>query len=90
MTASPRLLSDAEARALTELARGGKPAEVAARLGVTRHTLHWTINQARRKAGATSTVHLLALAIAAGDIDPDCADGTAIPPRPRPPRNHRP
>lgn len=35
------------------------------------------MRKARRRMGATSTLHLLALGITAGDIDPDCADGTA-------------
>lgn len=72
-----RLLKRAEARVLTEIARGSTPAQAATRLNLTRNTVHWNINQARRRAGATSTVHLLALAIANGDIAPDCANGTA-------------
>jgi DNA-binding CsgD family transcriptional regulator len=81
MTAAPapRHITRAQARTLTEVARGGSYADVAARLGRTESTVLNTLRDARRRAGATSTVHLLALAIGWGDIDPDCADGTAVP-----------
>lgn len=74
----PGRITRAQARVLTEIARGGSHAEVAARLGLDESTVASHLDDARRRIGATTTVHLLALAITAGDIDPDCADGTAV------------
>lgn len=78
MTPAPRRITRAQARILTEVARGGSYADVAARLGRTENTVLNTVHDARVRIGATTTVHLLALAIGCGDIDPDCADGTAV------------
>jgi DNA-binding CsgD family transcriptional regulator len=72
-------ITKGQARILTEYARGGSCADVAARLGLALSTVKNHLHLAGRRLGATSTVHLLALAITAGDIDPDCADGTAVP-----------
>lgn len=75
---TPGRISEAEARILTEIARGGSHAEVAARLHLSHDRVRNAMCDARRRVGATTTVHLLALAITAGDVDPDCADGTAV------------
>jgi DNA-binding CsgD family transcriptional regulator len=74
--ARPGHLTGTEARYLTEVARGGSNADVAARMVVTEQAVKSALARARHRLGATSTVHLLALAITAGDVDPDCADGT--------------
>lgn len=81
MTAAPPPghLTPAEARILTGVACGGSYADVAARLNLSEDRIRNAMHNARRRMGATTSVHLLALAITAGDIDPDCADGTAVP-----------
>lgn len=71
-------ITQAQARILTEIARGGSYADVANRLRLAESTILNTMRDARARVGATTSVHLLALAITAGDIDPDCADGTAV------------
>jgi DNA-binding CsgD family transcriptional regulator len=72
-------LSPAEARVVAEYARGGTSADVAARLFLEPTTVRTHTKTARRRLRATSNVHLLALAIAAGDIPADVATGTAAP-----------
>lgn len=81
MTAAPPPghLTPSEARILTETARGGSHAEIAARLYLSEDRVRNGLCNARRRMGATTTVHLLALAITTGQVDPDCADGTAVP-----------
>jgi DNA-binding CsgD family transcriptional regulator len=74
-----RRVTTAQARILAEIARGGSHADVAARLHLTETTVAHTMADARKRVGATSSVHLLALAIAAGDIPADVATGTAAP-----------
>lgn len=74
----PGRLTPRERAVLTQLARGGSQAEVAARLNLTPSGVKNHIYRASRRLGATTTVHLLALAITAGDIDPDCATGTEV------------
>lgn len=61
-------ITRAQARVLAETARGGSSAQVAARLFLTQATVLNTLKDARRRVGATNTVQLLLLAIAAGDI----------------------
>lgn len=73
-----RRVTPAQARVLAEVARGGSHADVAARLHLTESTVTHTMCNARVRVGATSSVHLLALAIAAGDIPADVAAGTAV------------
>lgn len=73
-----RRVTIAQARILTEVARGGSHADVAARLHLTETTVAHTMADARKRVGATSSVHLLAIAIAAGDIPADVAKGTAV------------
>lgn len=73
-------ITPAQARILTAYAQGGTYTQIAARLNLTYWTVINTLNNARRRTGATTNVHLLALAIHAGDIDPDCAHGTAVHP----------
>jgi DNA-binding CsgD family transcriptional regulator len=64
---------------VAEYARGGTSADVAARLFLEPTTVRTHTKTARRRLRATSNVHLLALAIAAGDIPADVATGTAAP-----------
>lgn len=64
----PGHISPAEARVLAEYARGGQLPEVAARLYLARSTCAHALKTARARVGATSNVHLLALAVAAGDV----------------------
>jgi DNA-binding CsgD family transcriptional regulator len=71
-------LTTREAEILTAIARGDSYEQAAADLGIGHRTAVNHMTKARRRTGAVSTVHLLALAITAGDVDPDCADGTAV------------
>lgn len=71
-------LTKREQQVLTLLARGVTYEGTAAVLGMTHRTAVNHMIKARKRVGATTTVHLLALAITAGDIDPDCADGTGV------------
>lgn len=64
----PGHISTAEARVLAEYARGGQLPDVAARLYLTQSTCAGHLRMARGRVGATSNVHLLALAITAGDV----------------------
>lgn len=64
----PGHISPAEARVLAEYARGGELSDVAARLHLARSTCAHALKTARGRVGATSNVHLLALAVAAGDV----------------------
>jgi DNA-binding CsgD family transcriptional regulator len=57
-------LSPAETRVVAEIARGGDYAAIAARLHLSIHTIKTTRRRAIRHMGATSTAHLVALAIA--------------------------
>jgi DNA-binding CsgD family transcriptional regulator len=52
--------------------------DTAAALGITHRTAVNHTTKARARVGAATLTHLLALAITAGDIDPDCADGTGV------------
>lgn len=61
-------LTPAEARVLTEYARGGTQADVAGRLFLAHSSIRTHMKTARRRLHATSNVHLLALAITAGDV----------------------
>lgn len=74
MTTAP-FLSPAERRVVAEIARGGDYAAVAARLHLSVHTIKTTRRRALRHMGATSTAHLVALAIAHRLIPA----GTALP-----------
>jgi DNA-binding CsgD family transcriptional regulator len=73
-----RRVTRAQARILAEVARGGTHADVARRLNLTETTVAHTMADARKRVGATTTVHLLALAIAAGDIPAAVGKGTAV------------
>lgn len=76
--ALPGRLTAGEHRVLTEAARGGTLDEVAARLYLAHATVKTSLRRATRRMGATNTTHLLALAIATGQITPDVAAGTAV------------
>lgn len=57
-------LSPAEVRVVAEIARGGDYAAIAARLYLSVHTVKTTRRRAMLHIGATTTPHLIALAIA--------------------------
>lgn len=57
-------LSPAETRVVAEIARGGDYAAIAARLYLSIETVKSTRARAMRHLGATTTPHLIALAIA--------------------------
>lgn len=71
-------LTAREAQIVTLLAQGVPQAKAAESLGITYGTVHNHIAKARHRTGAVTLTHLLALSIAAGDVDPDCADGTGV------------
>lgn len=71
-------LTKREQQVLTLLVQGHTYADTATTLGMTHRTAINHMIKARKRVGARHTIHLIALAITAGDIDPDCADGTAV------------
>lgn len=73
MTTAAPFLSPAEQRVVAEIARGGDYHAVAARLFLSVHTIKTTRRRAMRHIGATSTAHLIALAIGHGLIPADTA-----------------
>jgi len=71
-------LTAREQQVLTLLARGTSYPDTAATLGITHRTAVNHMTKARARCDAKTLTHLLALAITAGDVDPDCADGTGV------------
>jgi len=68
-------LTPAQKRVVAEFARGGNREDVAARLRLSIHTVKAHLRKASKRMGATSTAHLVALAIAHRLIPA----GTALP-----------
>jgi DNA-binding CsgD family transcriptional regulator len=68
-------LTPAEKRVVAEIARGGGYQDIAVRLGLAVETIKTTRGRAMRHIGATTTPHLVALAIAHRLIPA----GTALP-----------
>jgi len=60
------LLSNRQRLALAMAANGLTDINIAARMGIARHTVRLTLMAARRKLGARNTTHAVALAIACG------------------------
>lgn len=73
MPAPRSVLTPAELRTVTAMARGGTRAQAGRRLHITEGTVAKQLQHARAKAGATSTVHLVAISIARGWIPADAA-----------------
>lgn len=67
------VLSPAELRTVTAMARGGTRAQAGRRLHITEGTVAKQLQHARAKTGASSTVHLVAISIARGWIPVDVA-----------------
>jgi DNA-binding CsgD family transcriptional regulator len=74
----PNTLTAIETTALDLVARGHDYTSAATEMGRSRAAVCHAMDRARARMGATSTPHLLALAITAGYIDPDTAHGTAV------------
>ena len=64
-------LSLRERVVLTAIARGDSTDEVAGALGISPHTVRTYVKSSRRKLGARTRAHAVAIALAAGLIDPD-------------------
>lgn len=75
----PDQLTAREAEVINCLARGATHHQAAADLGISHKTINNHLEKARQRMGAQTTLHLLALAIHHGQIDPDCAEGTTQP-----------
>lgn len=74
----PGRITPAQTRVLTAIAQGGTQATVAGHLHLAESTVRNILLDARKRVGATTTTHLLALVIAEGDLPRDVADGTAV------------
>lgn len=74
-TALSGLFTPMERRVLIALARGGDLSVIAARVGRSRDTVKTHLARMKKRTGATSTTHLLGLAIAYGHVPVDVALG---------------
>ena len=65
-----RRLSDRELTVLAELARGSATEEIAETMVLSPHTVRSHVKAAMRKLDARTRAHAVAIALAAGAIDP--------------------
>lgn len=64
---------------ITEIARGADERDAAARTGIPRGTAKKILKRARRRLGAVSTAHLVAVAIRRGLLPVDVAKDSEVP-----------
>ena len=67
---SPVALTARETEVVGLVIKGLSEPEIAARLGIARSTVHFHVEQARRKLGARNRAQLAALAVARGLAEP--------------------
>jgi DNA-binding CsgD family transcriptional regulator len=68
--AAPNRLGPRAAESLAMAARGHSDREIGAALGISPHTAHEYVETAKRRLGAKSRVHAVALAVSLGVINP--------------------
>lgn len=68
------LLTARESQCLQELAQGERPQRIAAKLGIAQITVEFHIKNARRKLGARTREHAIAIAVSSGMLVPPFAD----------------
>ncbi|MGY6534653.1 MAG: response regulator transcription factor [Pararhodobacter sp.] len=61
-------LSARQVQCLLGIARGSADPAIATEIGITRTTVRYHVYQARRRLGATSRAHAVALAVARGRV----------------------
>jgi DNA-binding CsgD family transcriptional regulator len=68
---APADVTPAEVRVLTAIARGHTAKEVAHRIGISPHTAREHVKSLRRKLGAKTAAHAVAIALVEGVIGPE-------------------
>lgn len=71
-------LTPSERALIIEIARGADERDAAARTGIPRGTAKKNLKRARRRLGAVSTAHLVAVAIRRGLLPVDVAEGSEV------------
>lgn len=68
-TETSAILSSRQRQCLLLVARGFTDPAIAVELGISETTVRYHVDQARRKLGATTRAHAVALAVAQGLVD---------------------